>query len=89
MPREIRDEKAFDSDFITPGKYVNSPSLRSSFELTLSRDPIHGLAIRADAVFLQQENHGGLELAGCRVVFSGRATQDHGAHSAVEGAAEL
>ena len=56
---------------IVLGEYVSSVSLQSLFELTLSGDPIHGSAIRAYVVFFQQENHRGLELAGCRVVFSG------------------
>jgi len=41
--------------------------------IVLPQDPIHGSAILADAVFFQQEGHKRLKLAGCRVVFSGRA----------------
>jgi hypothetical protein len=63
---KLADDKAFDSNRITLGEYLSSPSLRPSFELTHSRDPIHGSAIRADAVFYQQEDLRGLELAGHR-----------------------
>ena len=87
---KLPDEKAFDSNCITPGEYLSSPSLPSSFELTISRDPIHGSAIRADAVFFQQEDHRGVELAGRRgCIFRGGRTQDHEVHSAIEGTAGL
>ena len=39
---KLPDDKAFDSNCITLGEYLSSPLLRPSFELTLSRDPIHG-----------------------------------------------
>ena len=58
---KLPDDKAFDSNCITLGEYLSSPSLRPSFELTLSRDPS---AIRVDAVFYQQEDLRGIELAG-------------------------
>ena len=63
---KLPDDKAFDSNCITLGEYLRSPFFRPSFELKLSRDPIHGSAIRADAVLYQQEDHRGLELAGRR-----------------------
>jgi 5'-3' exonuclease len=69
--REMQDEKAFGSNCITPSEYVSPPSLRSSFEPTLSRD---GSAIRTDAVFFNKKVTKDSNWWDVELCFGGRAS---------------